>query len=246
MSGALALRFDVIGLFPEVVDVAVRTGVLGRAAQRSIVIVRAHQLRDYTGGSPHPIDDDPYGGGPGLVMRPEPIYAAVEDVCSAAGADPGRPWKVLLTPQGQRFDQRIARELHRRGTEVSSIVLFCGRYEGVDERVRPLFDQEISVGDFVLTGGEIAAAAVVDCVARLHPGVLGCHESTDSESFAEPGLLEYPQYTRPAEFRGMRVPAVLQSGDHAAIRRWRREQAIARTRERRPDLARDREDEKSR
>jgi tRNA (guanine37-N1)-methyltransferase len=235
----------VIGLFPEIVEVATSAGVLGRARQRELLVVRAHQLRDYTGGSPHPIDDEPYGGGPGLVMRPEPIYAAIEDVCAKAGAVPGAPWKILMTPQGQPFDQRVARQLRERSAEVSSLVIFCGRYEGVDERVRGLFDQELSGGDFVLTGGEIAAAAVIDAVARLCPGVLGCADSTTSESFAEENLLEYPQYTRPAEFRGMRVPAVLQSGDHGAIRRWRKEQSIARTRTRRPDLIDDSGDESS-
>ena len=245
MSSGRAPRFDVIGLFPEIVEVACDAGVLGRARQRGLVDVRTHQLRDYTGGSPHPVDDEPYGGGPGLVMRPEPIYAAVEDVCAKASATPGPPWKVLMTPQGERFDQRLARRLRERSAEVSSIVIFCGRYEGVDERVRLLFDQEISGGDFVLTGGEIVAAAVIDAVARLCTGVLGCADSTTSESFAENNLLEYPQYTRPAEFRGMRVPAVLQSGDHGAIRRWRREQSIARTRARRPELIDDSGDESS-
>ena len=245
MSAPRPPRFDVVGLFPEVVDVATQAGVLGRARQRELLVVRVHQLRDYTGGSPHPIDDEPYGGGPGLVMRPEPIYGAVEDVCQQAGTIPAPPWKVLMTPQGERFEQRVARSLRERSGEVSSIVIFCGRYEGVDERVRSLFDQEISVGDFVLTGGEIAAAAVIDAVARLSTGVLGCADSTTSESFAESNFLEYPQYTRPAEFRGMRVPAVLQSGDHGAIRRWRREQSAARTRARRPDLIDDSSDESS-
>jgi tRNA (guanine37-N1)-methyltransferase len=238
-------RFDVIGLFPEIITVATRTGVLGRGLQRGVLVVEAHQLRDYTGGSPHPVDDEPYGGGPGLVMRPEPIYAAIEDVCRKAGASPGAPWKILMSPQGERFDQHHARRLRERSERASSIVIFCGRYEGVDERVRGLFDQEISLGDFVLTGGELAAAAMIDAVARLIPGVLGCGDSTASESFAEDELLEYPQYTRPVEFRGLRVPVILQSGDHGAIRRWRREQSIARTRVRRPDLAKDPGDESS-
>jgi tRNA (guanine37-N1)-methyltransferase len=169
-------------------------------------------------------------------MRPEPIYAAIEDVCRSAGDVPLSPWKVLMTPQGERLTQEIVRELAARALAHSSVVLFCGRYEGVDERVRPLFDREISIGDFVLTGGELAAAALIDAVARLFPGVLGCPQSADTESFSSANRLEYPQYTRPAEYRGMRVPAVLQSGDHGAIRRWRREQSIERTRTRRPDL----------
>jgi tRNA (guanine37-N1)-methyltransferase len=237
MSESPSLRFDVIGLFPEIVDACCRYGVVGRAVQRGAVTVVTRQLRDYTGGSHHPIDDDSYGGGPGQVMRPEPIYDAIEHVEREVGGSGGKIWKILTTPHGVPFDQRTARDLAVHGPELASILIFCGRYEGIDERVRALFDQEISLGDFVLTGGEIAAAAIVDSVARLVPGVLGCADSAGSESFGEEGLLEYPQYTRPAEFRGERVPAVLQSGDHAAIREWRRAQSVARTRERRPDLA---------
>jgi tRNA (guanine37-N1)-methyltransferase len=237
VSEAPSIRFDVIGLFPEIVDACCRYGVVGRALQRGTVAVVTHQLRDYTGGSHHPIDDDPYGGGPGMVMRPEPIFAAIEHIESEVGGAGRRVWKILMTPHGAPFDQRTARELAARGPELASIMIFCGRYEGIDERVRTLFDQEISIGDFVLSGGEIAAAAIVDAISRLLPGVLGCADSVSSESFGEEGLLEYPQYTRPAEFRGERVPAVLQSGDHAAIRQWRRAQALDRTRQRRPDLA---------
>jgi len=237
VSNAASIRFDVIGLFPEIVEACCRYGVLGRALQRGTVSVVAHQLRDFTGGSHHPIDDDPYGGGPGMVMRPEPIFAAIEGIEGAVASAERRVWKILMTPHGIPFAQQIARDLATRAPELSSILIFCGRYEGIDERVRTLFDQEISLGDFVLTGGEIAAAAIVDAVSRLMPGVLGCADSAGSESFSEEGLLEYPQYTRPAEFRGERVPAVLQSGDHAAIREWRRAQAQARTRARRPDLA---------
>ena len=237
MTETPRIRFDVVGLFPEIVEATCRCGVIGRALQRGIVTLVTHQLRDFTGGSPHPIDDDPYGGGPGLVMRPEPIFAAIEHVSTEAVTD-GRPvWKILTTPHGVPFEQGIARNLSMRGLELSSILIFCGRYEGIDERVRSLFDQEISLGDFVLTGGEIAAAAIIDSVTRLVPGVLGCADSAGSESFGDEGLLEYPQYTRPAEFRGVRIPAVLQSGDHAAIARWRQEQALTRTRDRRPDLA---------
>ena len=227
------IAFDVLTLFPEFIDAGARLGVLGRAVDAGILVVRAHQLRDYTGGSPHPIDDSPYGGGPGMVMRPEPIYAAVEDVTRRFA--PAR--RILLTPQGAPLTQNDAQRLAR---DHVSLLLFCGRYEGVDERVRPLFDEEISIGDYVLTGGELGALVLVDAVARLVPGVLGSPDSPASESFSDPSLLEYPQYTRPAEFRGMAVPGVLTSGNHAAIERWRREQAAGRTASRRPDLARKR------
>lgn len=224
------IAFDVVTLFPEFIEAGARVGVLGRALGSGILVVRTHQLRDYTGGSPHPVDDSPYGGGPGMVMRAEPIYAAVEDV-SARWAPQRR---ILLTPQGTPLRQAEARRL---ASTYASLLLFCGRYEGVDERVRPLFDEELSIGDYVLTGGELAALAVIDAVARLVPGVLGSIESPACESFSDPDLLEYPQYTRPAEFRGMTVPAILTSGNHAAIERWRREQSEARTRLRRPDLS---------
>ena len=224
------IAFDVLTLFPEFVDAGARVGVLGRAIDGGVLAVRAHQLRDYTGGSHHPIDDSPYGGGPGMVMRAEPIHDAVEDITARFG----RSRRILLTPQGARFTQAVARRLASSG---ESFLLFCGRYEGVDERVRPLFDEELSIGDYVLTGGELGALVIIDAVSRLVPGVLGSAESASAESFSDPDLLEYPQYTRPAEFRGMAVPSVLTSGNHAAIARWRHEQAVARTRERRPDLA---------
>jgi tRNA (guanine37-N1)-methyltransferase len=224
------IAFDVLTLFPEFIEAGARVGVLGRALESGVLTVRAHQLRDYTGGSPHPLDDSPYGGGPGMVMRAEPIYAAVEDV--AARHAPSRT--ILLTPQGSPFTQATAQRLAR---EHASMLLFCGRYEGVDERVRPLFDEEISIGDYVLTGGELGALVVIDAVSRLVPGVLGSAESHASESFSDPELLEYPQYTRPADFRGMGVPPVLTSGNHGAIEKWRREQSRLRTEARRPDLA---------
>lgn len=219
--------FDVITLFPEMILASAKTGVIGRALGRGLLTVNAHQLRDYTGGSPHPIDDAPYGGGPGQVMRAEPIFAAVGNIASRRPH--GR--KILMTPQGRPFTQSIANELAGE----SEILLFCGRYEGVDERVRCLFDDEISLGDFVMTGGELGALAVIDAVGRLVPGVLGSADSPTAESFAD-SMLEYPQYTRPENFRGMTVPPILLSGNHAAIAQWRREQAIVRTRERRPDL----------
>lgn len=221
------IRFDVITLFPEMIDASVRTGVIGRALDSGLLEVHAHQLRDHTGGSPHAIDDAPYGGGPGQLMRPEPIFAAIAEV---EAAQPGSR-KILLTPQGQPFSQSVARRLSHE----SAIAMLCGRYEGVDERVRELFHEEVSLGDFVMTGGEIAALAIIDTVGRLVQGVLGSAESPTTESFTEP-LLEYPQYTRPSDFRGMAVPPVLLSGNHAAIAEWRQKQALARTRERRPDL----------
>lgn len=221
------IRFDVITLFPEMIDAASRAGVIGRALENGLLAVHSTQLRDYTGGSPHPIDDAPYGGGPGQVMRPEPIFAAMSDI----EASQPQARKVLFTPQGRPFTQNVAREFAKE----SSITMFCGRYEGVDERVCGLFDDEISLGDFVMTGGEIAALALIDAVGRLVPGVLGSAESPQNESFSEP-LLEYPQYTRPEAFNGMTVPPVLLSGNHRAIHEWRLEQARDRTQQRRPDL----------
>lgn len=221
------LSFDVITLFPEIIEQASSLGVVGKAIAAGTLRLRAHQLRAWSGGSIHPLDDAPYGGGPGMVMRAEPIYAAVE----AIEAEHGRMRKLLLTPQGDRFSQNAARRLAAE----PRLLLFCGRYEGVDERVRPLFDEEVSIGDYVLTGGETAALVLIDAIGRLVPGVVGCAESLESESFSE-HLLEYPHYTRPEVFRGMRVPPVLLSGHHAEIERWRREQALERTRRRRPDL----------
>ena len=234
MTQTARLAFDVITLFPEVIEQACAAGVLGKAIAAGTLRLRTHQLRDWSGGSIHPLDDSPYGGGPGMVMRPEPIYAAVEEVAAAHGPT----WKVLLTPQGVPLNQAGVRRLAER----SSILLFCGRYEGVDERVRPLFDEELSIGDYVLSGGEPAALAVIDAVGRLVPGVVGRAESLEAESFSD-RLLEYPQYTRPEVFRGMHVPAVLLSGNHAEIARWRADQALERTRRRRPDLLKNWPDE---
>ncbi len=232
-----AIRFDVLTLFPQIIESACSVGVLGRGADKGAVEIHAHLLRDYTGGSHHPIDDAPYGGGPGMVMRPEPIFEAVEDVAARAATSR----KILMTPQGARFTQAHARRL---AAEETSILLFCGRYEGIDERARGLFDEELSIGDFVLSGGELAACVVIDAVARLVPGVLGSGDSATEESFSH-GLLEYPQYTRPAVFRGMGVPSILTSGNHGAVARWRHEQALERTRARRPDLLAARDDEES-
>jgi len=220
------MRFDVITLFPELFETHLTTSILGKAIETGVVQVGLHDLRRHGLGKHHSVDDEPFGGGAGMVMRPEPIFAAVEEVREDASH------VVLLSARGRRFDHAIARSL----VEHPHVVLICGRYEGVDERVADeLADDELSIGDFVLAGGELAALVVIEAAARLVPGVLGNAESLLSESHAE-GLLEYPQYTRPAEFRGHRVPDVLLSGDHAAIERWRREQAERATRERRPDL----------
>jgi tRNA (guanine37-N1)-methyltransferase len=224
------MRFDVVALFPGMVEAAVREGVLGRARAAGLIEVRLHDLRAYGEGPHRRVDDCPYGGGPGMVLKPEPIFAAVEDVKRRHPARRDRT--VLLGPQGTVLTHREAVRLagHDR------LILICGRYEGVDERVREhLVDEELSVGDYVLTGGEPAAAVVVDAVARLVPGVVGNSESVLSDSFTE-GMLRCPQYTRPADFRGLKVPEVLVSGDHARVEAWRREAAARNTGRRRPDL----------
>lgn len=219
------MRIDVFTIFPDYLDGPLGVSLLGRARAAGLLDVRLHDLREHTTDRHRSVDDSPLGGGPGMVMTPEPIFAAVE------AAEPPRPL-LLLTPSGRRFEQSVAAEL----AAGDGFSLLCGRYEGVDQRVADhLCDGELSVGDFVLAGGEAAALVVVEAVARLVPGVLGNETSADDESFAH-GLLEYPQYTRPAEFRGWRAPEVLRSGDHARIAAWRRDEALRRTRERRPDL----------
>jgi len=230
---AAHIRFDIITLFPPMFPAVCNSGVIGRGIERGLIAVEPHQLRDYVHGNHHLVDDQPYGGGPGMVMRAQPIFDAVEDVVSRHG--PHR--KILLTPQGKPFDQGMARELSisTGSDEQQRILLMCGRYEGVDERVRRIFDDEVSVGDYVLSGGEVAALAIIDSVGRLVPGVLGSEQSTIEESFSS-GLLEYPHYTRPEVFLGEHVPPVLLSGNHREIERWRHAQAQARTRARRPDL----------
>jgi len=223
------MRVDILTLFPEMLASPLEHSILKRAREAGLLDVRCTDLRDFCTDRHRQADDAPYGGGPGMVMKAEPVFAAVE----ALSAEPPPPERViLLTPLGRRFDQEWAREL----AGCRRLLLLCARYEGVDERVhRHLVTDELSIGDFVLTGGEPAALVVVDAVARLIPGVLGKDESADSETFSE-HLLEYPHYTRPPEFRGWAVPEVLLSGDHGAIERWRREQALWRTLERRPDL----------
>jgi tRNA (guanine37-N1)-methyltransferase len=232
--GAPPVRFDVVTIFPRFFDSPLDTGLLYKAREVGLVSVRCHDLRDWTHDRHRTVDDAPFGGGAGMVMRPAPWFEALDEL--VAPDDPARV--VLLAPDGVRFDQRIAA---RFATE-PRLVLCCGRYEGVDERVRSRVDEVVSLGDFVLAGGETAALAVIEAVARLVPGVLGNAASATDESFATPdaegglGLLEYPQYTRPASYRGLDVPEVLRSGDHAAIARWRRAQAMERTRRFRPDL----------
>ncbi len=222
------MEFHVVTLFPELFAAANWPGMVGRALKAGLIRIEAHGLREHGIGNYRQVDDTPYGGGSGMVLRPEPLFGAIDAVM---GAHPGL-WRLLLTPQGEPLDQAMVRDLSARRP---GLLLIAGRYEGVDERVRSLADQEISIGDYVLSGGELPAMVVIEAVARLVPGVLGNPESLAEESFAE-GLLEYPHYTRPEEFRGMRVPEVLLSGDHRKIREWRRQEALKRTARRRPDL----------
>ena len=249
-----AMRFDLITIFPDFFASILSHGVLRRAIAGGLVGVEVHDLRGFAHDRHRTVDDRPFGGGEGMVLKPEPLVEAVESLGIAGKAERGmaREQVILLSAQGARFSQAVAREL----AGLERVVLICGRYEGVDERVSELVcDRELSVGDYVLSGGELAAAIVVDATARLRPGVLGNEASSEYESFglADPGaasaeegppqsthgaggLLDYPHYTRPAEFRGVAVPAVLTEGDHAAIRRWRRERALEKTWRNRPDL----------
>jgi tRNA (guanine37-N1)-methyltransferase len=222
------MRFDVFTLFPEVFDPYLESSILQRARQRGLVEVNVHNIRDWTTDRHHVCDDMPYGGGGGMVMKPEPIFAAVEGIL---GGPPSCPL-ILLSPQGRTLTQTIVQELARQ----PHIALLCGRYEGIDERVcEHLVSREISIGDYVLSGGELPALVLIDSVARLIPGVLGDPDGPWDDSHAS-GLLEYPHYTRPPEYRGWGVPEILLSGDHGRIARWRREQALLRTWQRRPDL----------
>jgi tRNA (guanine37-N1)-methyltransferase len=222
------LIVSILTLFPSALDAYLRESVLRIAQEKGLVRFRLVDLRDFTTDRHRTVDDRPFGGGPGMVLKPEPVFAAVEEVESSEG--PHR--KVLLTPDGRRFDQRAARDFARE----ERLLLLCGRYEGFDERIRiGLAWDEVSLGDFVLAGGEVAALALVEATVRLVPGVLGDPDSARFESFEE-GRLDYPQYTRPRSFRGMDVPEVLLSGDHEAVRRWREQAARERTIRRRPDL----------
>jgi len=228
------MTFHVLTIFPDFFRGPLDYGVLARARQAGIVQVHIHNLRDFTHDRHRTVDDRPYGGGEGMVLKPEPIFEAVESIWPQRTPEQR---VILLSAQGRLFNQKLAREL----AGYRELLLICGRYEGVDERVAEhLADDEISVGDYVLSGGELAAAIIIDTVARLLPGVLGNAASTREESFSyeapEPGILDYPQYTRPAEFRGWKVPEVLLSGHHAEIRRWRRRAALEKTLRLRPDL----------
>ena len=243
------MQFEVFTLLPEVFTPYLESSILQRARQRGLIDVRLHNIRDYTHDKHHVTDDTPYGGGGGMVMKPEPVFEAVESVLGLA-SNPAQPSfvsapqkntgtsqgkavpVVLLTPQGRVFTQRVAEEFSR----YERIALLCGRYEGVDERIREhLVTDEISMGDYVLTGGELPALMIIDAVSRLIPGVLGDPTGAEDDSHSM-GLLEYPHYTRPPQFRGWKVPDILLSGDHAKIDKWRREQAVIRTFTRRPDI----------
>ena len=229
------LRFDIITIFPELFREAFDYGIIRRARAAGLVEINAHNLRSWTTDKHHVVDDRPFGGGDGMVLKPEPIFAAVEKLTGAARREDfnAETRAILLSPQGCVLTQSLAEDLSR---SASHIVVICGRYEGVDERVaEALVTDEISIGDYVLSGGEPAALVLIDAVVRLVPGALSSETSTANESFSE-GILDYPQYTRPPEFRGLRVPDVLLTGNHGEIARWRRGQALEKTRRNRPDL----------
>jgi tRNA (guanine37-N1)-methyltransferase len=222
------MRIDIITIFPEMFKEVFGRSIIKRAQEKGLVEIAVHQLRNYTSGRHKTVDEPPYGGGPGMVMKPEPIFKAVEDIEKRFG----KGEIYLLTPQGEKFNQKMAKELSRE----KHLYFICGRYEGVDERVSEYFNaREISIGDYILSGGEIAGMVIADAVVRLIPGVLGDKNSIVEESFSE-GLLEYPQYTRPAEIRGLKVPEVLLSGNHKAIKKFRGTKRLERTRKRRPEL----------
>jgi tRNA (guanine37-N1)-methyltransferase len=226
----LSMDYDVITIFPEIVEVPLTRTILKRAIDEEAIVVRVHQLRDFAEAPHQRVDDEPYGGGAGMVMKPDPIFAAVESIRARHPRASSRT--ILMSPQGRRFshEEAVRLSLYER------LILICGRYEGVDERVREaLVDEELSIGDYVLTGGELAAMVVIDAVSRLIPGVVGEGASVLQDSFAE-GILQHPQYTRPARFRDMDVPEVLLSGHHERIEQWRQNKALENTRKRRPDL----------
>jgi tRNA (guanine37-N1)-methyltransferase len=221
------MKIDVLTTFPDMFAGPIDASIIQRARQNGLLDLRVHNLRDYTHDNYKTVDDRPFGGGPGMVLKCEPIFEAVEAIKAPEAK------VILFSPAGRQFRQSVARELSAE----ASLLFICGAYEGVDERVREeLVDEELSIGDYVLTNGTLAAMVVIDAVTRLLPGALGDDQSVVDESFSH-GLLEYPHYTRPADFRGLKVPPILLSGNHAAIEKWRREQALARTAERRPDLA---------
>jgi len=226
------MRIDILTLFPEICRAPLSESMMKRAQEKQLIDLRIHNLRDWTTDKHHGVDDTPFGGGQGMVMKPEPIFAAVEDLRNQSKIENRKLKIILMSPAGRRFDQQMATELSRE----SHLIIVCGHYEGIDHRViEHLVDMEVSIGDYVLTNGAIAAVVLVDAVVRLLPGVLGHEQSAADDSFSG-GLLETPQYTRPAEFRGWKVPEVLLSGNHAEIAAWRKEQALKRTRTNRPDL----------
>lgn len=226
------MKFDIVTIFPKMIDASLSEGVVARGIASGVIDVQVHDLRDFTTDRHRSVDDVPYGGGPGMVMKPEPLMRAVAHIAASRGTPAA---VVLLSPQGRTFTQREAARLAALG----HVALLCGRYEGMDERVRELVaTEELSIGDYVLSGGELPALVVVDAVSRLVPGVVGDEQSVAEESFSR-GLLDYPHYTRPADVAGRRVPDVLLSGHHAEVRRWRRKAALARTLERRPELLAD-------
>lgn len=220
--------FDVLTIFPEVIKCYINHGVVGKALKKGLVEVRIHNLRDFTSDKHKTVDDYPYGGGPGMVMKVKSFYDAIKQIKS----DGLQRKVVLLSPQGRRFNQKVAEELLK---ENKAIILICGRYEGIDERVKSFVDEEISIGDYVLSGGELAALVIIDSIVRLIPGALGDELSAKEESFIK-GILDCPHYTRPEEFEGMKVPEILLSGDHKKIELWRKKEALRNTLEKRPDL----------
>ena len=223
------MKFDIVTIFPRMVQAGLAEGVISRGIERGLLDVEIHDLRDYTADRHRTVDDVPYGGGPGMVMKPEPLARAVADITARRGEAEA---VVVLSPQGRRFTQAEAVRMSR----LRHIVLLCGRYEGMDERVRTgVATEELSIGDYVLSGGELAALVVLDAISRTIPGVVGDEQSVEEDSFSR-GLLDYPHYTRPADFEGQRVPDVLLSGNHAEVRRWRRKAALLRTLDRRPEL----------
>jgi len=237
VNGRYQMKIDIVTLFPEICRAPLSESMMKRAQEKGIVEFHIHNLRDWTTDKHHVVDDAPFGGGQGMVMKPEPIFAAVEDLKQRRANSERRALKiVLMSPAGRRLDQELAAEL----SQESHLIVLCGHYEGVDHRViEHLVDLEISIGDYVLTNGAIAAVVLVDAIVRLLPGALGHERSAVDDSFShESSHLEAPQYTRPAEFRGWKVPEVLLSGNHTEIAKWRKEQAIKRTRENRPDLLR--------
>jgi len=228
---------DILTLFPQMFKGPFDESIIKRAQEKGLVKIKIHNLRDWAIDKRGTVDDRPFGGGPGMILRPEPIFNAVEDIKKQSTIQPFNHLTILLTPQGKLFDQKTARRL----SKLDGLILICGHYEGVDERVREhLVDEEISIGDYILTGGELPAMVITDAVVRLIPGVLKKSEATETESFStlnsQLPTLEYPQYTRPENFRGLKVPQVLLSGNHEEIAKWRRQQALQRTKKRRPDL----------